>query len=231
MGNLSQNLLEGFALQPEPKYLEQPRQVREAMPIICLGPVCVPWTCIPAIVFFLWMCIKPFLPEDLAEVIERHGTKVKEACMPYLQKIPGFGKKTKAAGSCCTANGCSSPAFTPGEVLQLQSREHLASLIAQSTAEGHYIILDFGAGFCKPCQALKPKYKELAQTFARHCFVEVDAESMDDIATEYQVLGLPTFKVLAGGACIDGGTGLSETQMVQLIEKHLAGQNGSKKAQ
>mmetsp|Transcript_57450 Transcript_57450/g.136594 ORF Transcript_57450/g.136594 Transcript_57450/m.136594 type:complete len:201 (+) Transcript_57450:50-652(+) len=200
------------------------------MPVICIGPVCIPWTCLPPIVFFFWKFIKPCLPQAVAEAIERYAFQAKEFCMPYLQKVPGFRKKAgKENGNGC----CSSSSFVAGEVCELQSKKQLEMLKERSKVEGFHLILDFSAGFCKPCQALKPRYKELAQAFPQHCFLEVDAETLDDVVGDYEVMGLPTFKVLAGGEVVDGGTGLSEKAMVQLVEKHLAGQNGNghKKAQ
>merc|ERR1712217_190928 len=100
--------------------------------------------------------------------------------------------------------------------------EQLGKLLEQSKAEGFGVVLDFTAGFCKPCQALKPRFLELAAAYSQHYFVMVDAEEADDIMEAHGVMALPTIEIFVGGekkgSVTGGGT---DQKMVAMIEEHL----------
>mmetsp|Transcript_105897 Transcript_105897/g.299345 ORF Transcript_105897/g.299345 Transcript_105897/m.299345 type:complete len:201 (-) Transcript_105897:61-663(-) len=193
------------------------------MALICIGPVCIPWTCIPAIVYFIWRFAKPLLPKAWAAAIEAYAKQASDFCAPYLEKVPGFGKKKKAANGC---NSAVTANFEPGMVLHLTSAEHLDAVLLRSKSEGFAVVLDFTAPWCKPCQAIKPRFQALAAMHARHCFVEVDADELDTVTARYEVMGLPTFQVFVAGEKVGSTTGGDEGKMVALIEKHLAASQG-----
>mmetsp|Transcript_716 Transcript_716/g.524 ORF Transcript_716/g.524 Transcript_716/m.524 type:complete len:80 (+) Transcript_716:99-338(+) len=60
------------------------------MPFICIGPVCIPWTCLPAIAFFFWRFIKPCLPASWAAAVEAFCGKYSKKCQPYIDKVYAF---------------------------------------------------------------------------------------------------------------------------------------------
>eukprot|EP00929_Paragymnodinium_shiwhaense_P046696 TRINITY_DN23762_c0_g1_i1.p1 TRINITY_DN23762_c0_g1~~TRINITY_DN23762_c0_g1_i1.p1 ORF type:complete len:202 (-),score=59.58 TRINITY_DN23762_c0_g1_i1:178-783(-) len=199
------------------------------MPVICIGPVCIPWACLPAIVYFIWKFARPLLPEKWALAIEEWGRKVRDMAMPYLEKVPGFKpkKKAKAAGA---TGAAAAEQVTAGEVGQLQSQEQLDALLARSQAEDFAVVLDFTASWCRPCQAIKPKFKALAAEHSKHIFLEVDADELDDVVGQCGVMGLPTFQVYRGSGQVGSLTGGdSEQKLVDLISQHLTSSNGSKK--
>ncbi|CAJ1349425.1 unnamed protein product [Effrenium voratum] len=96
------------------------------------GPVCIPWSVLPAIVFFFWKFVKPLLPEAWAQAIERQAAKLSEILQPYLEKVPGFGKKKKAPA------GPADASVQFGQVGELNSAEHLDKLLARSQQERAY---------------------------------------------------------------------------------------------
>mmetsp|Transcript_83141 Transcript_83141/g.220609 ORF Transcript_83141/g.220609 Transcript_83141/m.220609 type:complete len:206 (-) Transcript_83141:126-743(-) len=201
------------------------------MPVICIGPVCIPWTCVPAIVYFLWRFAKPLLPQAWAAAIEQWAAKVCEACAPYLEKVPGFGKKKKQKEANGHAgNGAAKETFEPGEVGHIQSTEHLDALLQRSKAEGFAVVLDFTAPWCKPCQAIKPRFKALAADYRGHVFAEVDADELDGITARCEVMGLPTFQVYLDGERKGSSTGSEEGKLVSLVQKHLGEAGGGAEA-
>mmetsp|Transcript_10514 Transcript_10514/g.20280 ORF Transcript_10514/g.20280 Transcript_10514/m.20280 type:complete len:211 (+) Transcript_10514:97-729(+) len=207
------------------------------MPVICIGPVCIPWTCLPAIAFFFWRFVKPWLPQSVAETIEVWAAKCSDALAPFLEKIPFLKKKKKkeANGQAATnghgaANGKSdSSGFQPGVVCQISSGEHLDALLQKSAAEGFAVVLDFTAPWCKPCQAIKPRFHALAAERPGHCFAEVDADELDDVSARCEVMGLPTFQVYLNGQRAGSTTGGDESKLVSLIEQHLDTGGGPEK--
>ncbi|CAE7215781.1 TXN [Symbiodinium natans] len=187
------------------------------MPVICIGPVCVPWTCIPAIVFFLWKFAKPLLPADWAASIEKQAAKLWEALAPYMEKVPFFGKKK---GKCTKENGAAE-SVRPGEVGHLASAEQLQALLQRSKEGAFGVVLDFTASWCKPCQAIKPHFQALAGSYPGHVFLQVDADELEDVVTRSGVMGLPTFQVYVGGEQVGSITGADEAKLGTLIS-HLA---------
>lgn len=203
----------------------QPRSGIGTMPVVCIGPVCVPWTCIPPIIFFCWKFIKPYLPTAVADAVESMAARAWAACRPYLEKIPGFGKKAKTAcgtpnGNCCAAAKCNS-VVEAGVVAHAASEAQLNELIERSKQEGFAIVLDFTAPWCKPCQALKPCFKRLANEYPKHVFMEVDSDELEDLNVRFGVMGLPTIQVLIGGQVAGSTTGGSEAKVVELVRTHL----------
>jgi len=199
------------------------------MPFICIGPVCIPWTCLPAIVFFLWKFVKPCMPEVAAEWCEDKGRKVAKVCQPYIDKIYaacGMGKKKKVENI-----GDLSANFINGEVLKLSSDAHFDLLLERSKKEGFGIVLDFTATWCKPCKRIKPRFEELAKEHKKHCFVMVDQEECEDTVSRCEVMGLPTFQVWLDGEqseSMSGGDEKAEAKLVSMLHNRLVG--GDKKS-
>eukprot|EP00930_Biecheleria_cincta_P084770 TRINITY_DN74204_c0_g1_i1.p1 TRINITY_DN74204_c0_g1~~TRINITY_DN74204_c0_g1_i1.p1 ORF type:complete len:220 (-),score=54.81 TRINITY_DN74204_c0_g1_i1:86-685(-) len=194
------------------------------MPVICIGPVCIPWSCLPAIVFFFWKFVKPLLPASWAAAIEKQASKVSDFCAPYLEKVPGFGKKKKKE----PASDDKAPAELKfGEVGEITSQEHLDATLSRSEQEGFAVVLDFTAPWCKPCQAIKPRFKALAAEYASHCFLELNADDLDDVSAKCGVMGLPTFKVYKDGKEVGSVTGGDEAKMTKLLTDTLG--TGSEK--
>lgn len=194
------------------------------MPVICIGPVCIPWTCLPPILFFCWKFIKPVLPAAVAESIEAWAKKVWDACAPYVEKIPGFRKKPKAPKSAEEAAAAAASATVQqGQVAKVTSVEQFDAFLEQSKSQGFAVVVDFTAPWCKPCQAMKPKFEELAREHSKHCFLMVDVDEIDELSGRCEVMGLPTFQVYLGGQRVDAITGSGDEKLVGLINKHLAG--------
>lgn len=54
-------------------------------------------------------------------------------------------------------------------------------------------VIDFGATWCAPCQALAPKIDEMAQEFDGKALIgKVDIDEESDLATELGVMSVPT---------------------------------------
>jgi len=52
-------------------------------------------------------------------------------------------------------------------------------------------VIKFSAGFCLPCQQLKPIFDEVIQEINDIKVVEIDVEEHPDIASSYKVRGVP----------------------------------------
>ena len=62
------------------------------------------------------------------------------------------------------------------------------------------VLADFWAAWCGPCRAIAPAIDEIAVEFSgRLKVVKVDVDESPDIATRYNVQGIPTLMLFKGG--------------------------------
>jgi thioredoxin 1 len=89
--------------------------------------------------------------------------------------------------------------------------------------ENAFVIVDFWADWCRPCHALAPVLKDLAEKYAGQVvFAKIDTEANPRKMTEYGVMGLPTLLFFKKGALVDTVVGAMPKAMLdQRIQKHL----------
>lgn len=65
-------------------------------------------------------------------------------------------------------------------------------------------VIDFGASWCGPCQALAPAYDRIAEEFGAKAFIgKVDVDQDADLASRYNVTSVPTIIFLKDGQKVD----------------------------
>ena len=87
------------------------------------------------------------------------------------------------------------------------------------------VFVDFWAPWCGPCQMMVPIVDELAKEFEGKnikigkCNVDENSESSGN----FNVMSIPTFLVLKGGAVVDQITGGVPKEMIkEMIEKYVS---------
>ncbi|MBQ9637969.1 MAG: thioredoxin [Bacteroidales bacterium] len=71
------------------------------------------------------------------------------------------------------------------------------------------VMLDLGAVWCGPCQALAPTIDEMATEYeGRAVVAKADVEESPDLAARYRVRNVPTVLFLKGGEVVDKSVGL-----------------------
>ena len=85
------------------------------------------------------------------------------------------------------------------------------------------MLVDFWATWCGPCKMLAPVLEKVATSHAgRAKFVKLDTDQNQDLASEYQVSGIPCLILFKGGKAVDRIVGyVSEQTIASMLSKHL----------
>lgn len=70
------------------------------------------------------------------------------------------------------------------------------------------VVVDFGATWCGPCQALAPHFEKMAGEFAGKAkLYKVDVDDEGDLAAQFGVMSVPTILFFKNGKKVDSVTG------------------------
>ena len=108
--------------------------------------------------------------------------------------------------------------------------ENLGQLVAtieltkenfKQTIEGNdFVIVDFWAPWCGPCQGFLPVYEELSEQFPDIVFAKVNTEDEQELAAGFQIRSIPTLMMFREQVILYSEAGaLQKTQLEELIEK------------
>jgi putative thioredoxin len=89
------------------------------------------------------------------------------------------------------------------------------------------VLVDFWAEWCGPCRVLGPILERLSQQArGRWTLKKVNVEEFQDVATEYNVKGIPVVKLFKNGHPVAEFTGaLPEIQVENWLKKNLPSRN------
>ncbi|CAN3354707.1 thioredoxin-1 [Diutina catenulata] len=96
----------------------------------------------------------------------------------------------------------------------VSSNEEFAKIIQGSGLT----VVDFYAVWCGPCKAIAPVLDQFASQLPNVTFIKVDVDQSGDIAREYQVSAMPTFKLFKNGKEVGELVGADPNRLRQLIE-------------
>eukprot|EP00636_Phaeomonas_parva_P012360 CAMPEP_0118884470 /NCGR_PEP_ID=MMETSP1163-20130328/23286_1 /TAXON_ID=124430 /ORGANISM="Phaeomonas parva, Strain CCMP2877" /LENGTH=185 /DNA_ID=CAMNT_0006822261 /DNA_START=169 /DNA_END=726 /DNA_ORIENTATION=+ len=178
--------------------------------VICLGPICIPWVSVYALVVFL-----------------------SKLAFDWYQRFTGATKTidAKKAGAALRSQGATAPRGKrqragdgAGEIDKevsvsgVETEEDWEELLGKDS-DGKAVLVQFTAGWCKPCQRMKPFVGRLSQLYPEVSFGVVDVEN-DDLfeVVQNQGLGaLPYFVAYKGGKSVDSYSGSDEETLERLL--------------
>jgi len=91
--------------------------------------------------------------------------------------------------------------------------------------EKEVVFVDFTASWCPPCKMIKPVFEEWAEKFKDNDkvkFVKIDVDENDEVAQEYAIRSMPTFKVFKSGKEDENGGfgGASIDKLKTMVETY-----------
>lgn len=140
--------------------------------------------------------------------------------MPVIRACPHCGKKNRVpvkhlanTGRC---GACKSP--LPPIAEPIAADDALFDEVVQNTPVP--VLVDFWAEWCGPCHMAAPEVERTAADMAGKAVVlKVDTEKYPQLASRFNVRGIPNFVVLSGGRVVTQQAGtVSHEQMEQWLK-------------
>ena len=64
------------------------------------------------------------------------------------------------------------------------------------------VLIDFWASWCGPCRMLSPVIDEVSEERNDVLFCKVNVDEAPELASEFEVMNIPTFMVFKDGECV-----------------------------
>merc|ERR1712137_115642 len=102
----------------------------------------------------------------------------------------------------------------------VSNNSHFQELITQAKNAGALCVVDFWANWCEPCQHMNNVFQQLAKSYPKHFFLQVEAEVIDEAAEQYDISSVPTFVFIRNGKEIDRLTGADALMLAKKLENY-----------
>ncbi|MFH1702534.1 MAG: thioredoxin [Nitrospirota bacterium] len=78
------------------------------------------------------------------------------------------------------------------------------------------VMVDFWASWCAPCRIISPTVEELSKEYAgKMKFLKLNTDESPDIASKYNIMGIPTLMFFKDGNKIDAIVGAIPKQQLK----------------
>jgi thioredoxin 2 len=143
--------------------------------------------------------------------------------VPVIRTCSHCGKRNRVPAKFLASTGrcgsCKSPLPPLAEPLAVD--DQLFDEIVQNSPVP--VLVDFWAGWCRPCLAAAPEVSRTAADMAgKAVVVKVDTEKYPQLAGRFQVSSIPNFVVLFGGRTVMQQPGLVDHNQMESWLKSAA---------
>ena len=101
----------------------------------------------------------------------------------------------------------------------MPTREITDATLHESVAGNDIVLLDFWAGWCRPCQVFAPIFEEASERHPDILFGKVDTEAQPELAEAFEIASIPTLVAFREGVIVYAEPGaVRGPDLDQLIE-------------
>ncbi|GAB6088722.1 thioredoxin [Spirochaeta dissipatitropha] len=95
---------------------------------------------------------------------------------------------------------------------------------AEVLASSVPVLVDFWADWCMPCKMLGPVLEELAKEYSgRLKIAKIDVDSQSSLASEYEVVSIPTLLLFKDGGEVERHVGAApKTTLIEIVTPYLS---------
>jgi thioredoxin 1 len=90
----------------------------------------------------------------------------------------------------------------------LKSRDELTQILAKED----YVVLDFTASWCGPCQMMKPALEWIESSYPRVVIVTIDVDRFQKLYKEYSVSSIPDLRLMRKGEMVERFVGVPKME-------------------
>lgn len=109
-----------------------------------------------------------------------------------------------------------------GQVFSCSTTQDWKDQFEKEKNSQRLVVVDFTASWCGPCRFIAPVLNDFAKKYTHVCFLKVDVDELRDVAEEYQVEAMPTFKFMKQGKVIHTVMGARKEELMEAIERHAS---------
>jgi len=94
----------------------------------------------------------------------------------------------------------------------IMTKEEFADILNS----GKICVCEFSASWCGPCRMMAPIMEDVSEKYKRkYYFYQIDIDSAEEIADEYNIEVVPTIIIFSGGKEIGRTTGFKEFEKIE----------------